>query len=120
MIWYKDFYAGEGIAKKKEKIKWKILHNAGQIDIYVISLSSNPENLLDIIPSWELMQTYYPKEDLLVVGVEKGYENAMELAGMIVMDVLQKTGSLDIRDYFLGQERDNFGREPVWKSCFWF
>lgn len=90
MDWYQEFYAGESIAGKKEKIRRKVLRNAGVINIYIIALSSNPENLLDIIPSWELMQKYYPKSELLVVGVDRGYENAIELAGTIIMDVYQK------------------------------
>ncbi|MEY8390762.1 hypothetical protein AALA98_05205 [Lachnospiraceae bacterium 45-W7] len=117
MIFYRDFYTGESIAGKKEKVKWKILHNAGQLDIYVIALGSNPQNLMDIIPSWELMQKYYPSHDTLVIGVDKGYDNAMELAGKIVVDVFQKTGNLNIRDYFLQKHRENLRREPVWKSC---
>lgn len=116
MIWYKEFYAGESIERKKEKIKWKILHNAGQLDIYVIALSSNPANLLDIISSKELMQKAYPKRDMLVVGVDKGYDNAIELAGKIIMEVFQKTGTLNVRDYFL-EQRENFRRESVWKFC---
>lgn len=116
MIWYKAFYAGESIEHKKEKVKWKILHNAGQLDIYVIALSSNPENLLDIISAKELMQKSYPKKDMLVIGVDKGYDNAIELAGNIIMDVFRKTGSLNVRDYFLEQQ-ENFRRESVWKFC---
>ena len=118
MIFYRDFYAGESIARKKEKVKWKIIHRAGQVDVYVITLSSNPENLMDIIPSWQLMQKYYRSQDMLVIGVDRGYENAMELAGRIVSDVFQKTGNLNIREYFLKQHRENLRREPVWKSCF--
>lgn len=56
MIWYKDLYVGESIVHKTKKVKWKIMHNAGQIGIYVITLASNTQNLLDIIPSYELMQ----------------------------------------------------------------
>ena len=118
MIWYKDFYAGDSMKKKRKRVKWKILHNAGQLDIYEITLSSNPANLLDIIPSWELMQKYYPKKGLFVVGVDKGYENAIELAGRIIMDVFQKTGNLDVRDYFLEKHRQQTRKGPVWKSCF--
>ncbi len=33
-----------------------------QIGIYVITLASNTQNLLDIIPSYELMQKGYPKK----------------------------------------------------------
>lgn len=117
MVWLKDFYAGAGIAEKKQKIKWKILHNAGQLEVYVIALSSNPRNLLDIIPSWELMQSSYPKQDMLIVGVDRGYDNAIELAAKIVIDVFQKTGNLCIRDYFLEQYRKNSRRNRLWESC---
>ncbi len=117
MVWLKDFYAGEGIAEKKQKIKWKIIHNVGQFNIYVIALSSSPSNLLDIIPSWELMQRYYPKQDMLIVGVDKGYDNAIELAAKIVIDVFHKTGNLNIRNYFLDQYRKNSRRSHLWESC---
>lgn len=117
MTWYKEYYAGESIAGKKERIKWKILHHAGQIGIYVIAVSSSPGNLLDIIPSWELMHKYYPKSELLIVGVDKGYENAMELAGMIVMDVYQKTGDFRVREYFLEKHREQLRKGHKWKSC---
>ncbi len=114
MTWYKEFYAGESIEHKKDKVKWKILHNAGQLDIYVIALSSNRENLLDIISARELMQKAYPKQDMLVVGVDKGYDNALELAARIIMDVYQETGNLNVRDYF-GQQ-NNMRGAAVWKS----
>ncbi len=118
MIWYKEFYAGEAIGARKEKVKWKILHNAGQLDIYVITLGSGEGNLLDIIPSWELMQKHYPKMDMLVVGIDKGYENALELAGRIVMDIYKETGTFKIKEYFLEKQREHLRKEPIWKSCF--
>ncbi len=112
MIWYKEFYAGESIEQKKEKVKWKILHNAGQLDIYVIALSSSPASLLDIISAKELMQKSYPKQNMLIIGVDKGYDNAVELAAKIIMDVFQKTGNLKVRDYFL-ERQEQFRRKPV-------
>lgn len=53
---------------------------------------------------------------MLVIGVDKGYDNALELAGKIILEVFQKTGSLDVRDYFLRQQK-NFRRERKWKYC---
>lgn len=116
MDWYQEFYAGESIAGKKEKVKRKILRDAGMMNIYIIALSSNPENLLDIIPSWELMQNCYPKSELLVVGVDRGYENAIELASVIIMDVYQETGTFQVRDYFLEKHRENQKKGRKWKS----
>ena len=93
MIWYKDLYVGESIVHKTKKVKWKIMHNAGQIGIYVITLASNTQNLLDIIPSYELMQKGYPKKDMVVVGLAKGYDES------IVDEVYHSTGTFAVRAY---------------------
>ena len=90
MIWYKDLYVGESIVHKTKKVKWKIMHNAGQIGIYVITLASNTQNLLDIIPSYELMQKGYPT---------KGYDEAIEVAASIVDEVYHSTGTFAVRAY---------------------
>ena len=41
MKWYKNLYAGESICHKVDKIKWKIQHNAGQINIYGLPTALN-------------------------------------------------------------------------------
>lgn len=99
MRWYEDLYAGESIRQKTAKIKWKIRHNAGQIDIYVITLASNPMNLLDIIPAQELMQKAYPKKELYVVGLAHGYEEALEVVTQIIDEVYQQTGGFAVAAY---------------------
>lgn len=100
MRWYGNLYVGGSIAHHKiEKIKWKIRHNAGLVNIYVITLASNPKNLLDIIPSQELMQKAYPKKKLYVIGLACGYEASLELVRQIVDEVYQNTGTFDIVSY---------------------
>lgn len=105
MIWYEDLYVGESIVHKTRKVKWKILHNAGQIGIYVITLASCSKNLLDIIPSQELLQKGYPKKDLYVVGLARGYEEAVEVAVSIVDEVYQQTGGFAVRTYLEEKRR---------------
>lgn len=100
MKWYKDLYVGESISEKSAEIKWKILHNAGQIQIYVISMAEREGDLLDIIPAVQLMQKYYPKKDLFILGLAKGWEEATEVAASIVMEVYEHTGSFDVDGYF--------------------
>ena len=99
MIWYKDLYVGESIVHKTKKVKWMNMHYGGQIGIYVITLASNTQNLLDIIPSYELMQKGYPKKDMVVVGLAKGYDVAIEGAASIVEEVYHSTGSFAGRAY---------------------
>ena len=99
MRWYKNLYVGESIRHKVNKIKWKIRHNAGQIDIYVITLASNPQNLLDIIPAQELMQRSYPKKELYAVGLAHGMEEAHEVVRQIIDEVYRETGGFSILPY---------------------
>lgn len=99
MKWYENLYAGDSIKHKTAKIKWKIRHNAGQVDIYVISLASNPQNLLDIIPAQELMQKGYPKSNLYVIGLAHGYDEALEVVTQIIDEVFSQTGGFAIAAY---------------------
>lgn len=99
MVWYEDLYVGMSIVHKTKRIKWKIRHNAGQVNIYVITFASNEQNLLDIIPSYELLQKGYPKKDLYVVGLAKGYEEALSVAASIIEEVYQNTGTFAVRKY---------------------
>lgn len=105
MTWYEDLYVGESIVHKTSKIIWKIRHNAGQLNIYVISLASNEDNLLDIIPAQELLQKGYPKRRMYVVGLAKGYDEAVQVAVSIVDEVYQKTGAFDVRSYLKKRHR---------------
>lgn len=102
MTWHDKLYVGESIVHKTKKIKWKICHNAGQINIYVIALASNEQNLLDIIPAQELLQKAYPKSGLYIVGLAKGYDEAVEVAASIVSEVYQVTGAFAVREYLTG------------------
>ena len=99
MKWYNNLYVGESIRHKADKIKWKIRHNAGQIDIYVIAIASNPQNLLDIIPAQELMQRGYPKKDMYVIGLAHGMQEAHEIVQQIIDEVYQNTGSFEFMPY---------------------
>lgn len=105
MKWYKDLYVGESIVHKTNRIKWKIRHNAGQINIYVIALASNEENLLDIIPARELLQKGYPKKHIFIVGIAKGYDEAVNVAVSIIDEVYRQTGAFGVRTYLSRKRR---------------
>jgi hypothetical protein len=97
MKWYDQLYVGDSIASKVNRIKWKINHNAGTVSIYVVTLASNPDNLLDIIPARELMQKGYPKKDLMIIGIAKGYEEALLVTQRVIEDTYRKTNDVNVR-----------------------
>ena len=99
MEWDKNLYVGSSISHKKNQVKWKIIHNAGQLGIYVITLPSNPLNILDVIPAWALMQKSYPRKDKYVIGLAGNYEEALSVAAAIVNDVYTNTGTFQVSEY---------------------
>lgn len=105
MKWYSKLYVSESIGKKANRIKWRINHNAGTVSVYVIAFASNRENLLDIIPSWNLMQKYYPKRDMKIIGIAKGYDEALMLVRDIIDETYRNTGSTDVWSYLREERR---------------
>lgn len=99
MIFFENLYLGETIAPKIEQILKKVNNKEIVPNLYVIALASNPDNMLDLIPEWELMQKGYPNQTVKVIGVANGKEEAIELVTIIIEQSIQKTGSADVRAY---------------------
>ena len=106
MKWYKNLYFEDSIEKNVHHTVKKI--NAGKLtpDVYVIALASNPSNLMDIIPTWELMQPKYPKENLRIIGLSQGKKEAFLLVEKIVKDVIAKNELTIFREHY--KEEDFF------------
>lgn len=105
MRWHKKLFLGESIAPRWKKVKWKIMHNAGQLSVYVLALPANPSNILDIIPAWELLQKQYPKENLYIIGLAGNYEEALEVTVSIIQKVYAKTNGFDVKGYIKNQSK---------------
>lgn len=105
MKWYHNLYVGDSIADRVKQVKRKLNHHVWIASIYVIAFASNPKNLLDVIPCWELRQRAYPGKNLFIVGLAKGYKEALELVTRIVDETYQNTGNVDVRTYLLSERR---------------
>ena len=93
MRYYKHLYLTEGLEKNKEKIIRKLESGKLQPSVHVI------------YPTLLFKQPAFPEQDLFVVGITKGYEEAVELVEQIVQEVYEQTGGCDIRSYILEKER---------------
>ena len=89
--WYKNLYIGDNAKKKPKKLIHKINQGAGVIDVYVITLAVNPEN--------SLMQSALRRNCPTIIGLAKGYEEALEIIEQIVNEVYQETGTAEIRTW---------------------
>ncbi len=99
MRWYRSLFVGTTAEKTKNQIVEKLNSNKPQLNVFVLTLPSNEKNLLDIFPSNILLQPYYKKQDYFVVGLAKGYEEALEVMTQIIMDTYNETGGFHVKEY---------------------
>ncbi len=105
MRWYSHLYVGEQAAKKRYAVIQKIRNGTGGQNIYVITPASNGNNLLDIYSVGDFSHPYYQQQDMLILGIAAGYQEALVVAGKIVNDMYQATGEFSL-ERFLKQTDD--------------
>lgn len=106
MRFYKHLYVSDSLKKKKEKIIAKLNKKKYPLSIYVVTLIEDGTNQLEFYSTLMFRQGSVIDEDIFVVGLASGYEDALYLVEDIVKEVYEKTGDLDIRAYIRGQERE--------------
>lgn len=74
----RNLYWGRNV-KKRAIVKWNLYHGSGLLDIYCITRAAIEQDQLDIIHCAYLKQKYYRENPVLIYGIAKGYEEAMDL-----------------------------------------
>lgn len=99
MNWYEQLYIGERVLPYAKKIRKRL--DAGQTDLghYVITLASNPADLLDMMSTSFLTQESLRSRLPMIVGIAADRAEAEELVMNIVNDCVRETGGTDIRKY---------------------
>lgn len=104
MKWYSGLYLGDSV-RHPRRLRWKIDHNAGTM-AYVIALSTAENGILDIIPTWVLLQKGYPwRGELFAVGLAQSHGEALEVVRRIVDETWQNTGTVDVRSWLKRDRR---------------
>ena len=101
MILSDNMYIGDKADKKKKDIIRKIKKGKVQFGKYVLALPFNDSDVLDIYPSAILVQKYFMKSDLYIVGIADGKKEADELMQTILMDCYNQTGDFNLKNYFM-------------------
>lgn len=108
--WYKQQYIGDNAKKKKKEWIQKINMGAGVVDVYLITLAVNPENQLEIFSANELKQKARRRNCPLIIGLCKGYEEALEMTVRLVQQAYEETGTARVREWLENQMR---GKQQV-------
>lgn len=106
MKYYHGLYISEKLIPKKKEILDKLGKNQLQFEKYLIILTEKGTNQLEIFNSVLLMQKSISKEELFIVGIANGYNEALELVEKIAGQVYDETKGLDIRNYILRSQQE--------------
>lgn len=105
--YYSNLYVSDSLKKKKDKVIRRLERRKIQPDLHVILLPGCDHNQLEIVNAMYLLQPGYPREDRLVVGIAKGWDDAVELVETISREVYEATGNLQLRDYIQAREQED-------------
>lgn len=100
MVWYDDLFVGESIGPRRQKriirkVKRRSIFNAA----YLLTLSANPKDLIDIIQARVVCQRYYPRKRMVVIGLAGSYEEALCLASEILVSLYTVQGDFRLREF---------------------
>lgn len=106
MKYYYALYMDDYVKKNQRKIRNNIEKDKWQLETYMIALTKNEENHLEIFNSALLLQKTITKENLFIVGIACGYLEALELVEKITQEVYDMTSGVDIRNYILQKQQE--------------
>ena len=99
-----NLYAGKVAGPLKEKIKIDLNNNIFKEGYYILALSEQESDLLEMIQVETFDKPVYRKynniDNLRVVGLAVTKKEAQQLMVDIVMDIHKKTGGYDVKKYF--------------------
>lgn len=106
MKYYYALYMSENLVPKRDEIINKLERGKWQFNKYLIVLTENKSNHLEFYNSVMLVQKALAKDELFVVGIAGGYNEALNLVRQITEDVYNETKGTDIRNHLLRKQRE--------------
>ena len=89
--WYKNLYVGDTAKKKQKKWMRRIENKKAVPGVWLLTLPSNQQNNLDVIPADLLLQPAVRREE------------AFELVEAIALETYRETGEVKIREWLLNR-----------------
>lgn len=99
LTWYNKLYIGNNAKRSAKRTIRRLNDQKPVTGIYLITLASCEKNQLDILSAIHLVQPVLYHRCPMVIGIAKGYEEALTLVTEITREVLEKTGDADVRNY---------------------
>ena len=96
--WHQAYYVEEGI-KDPDKVRRSIDGHKAVPGIYLLTLSDNPDNLMEIVPAVLLVQKNLYRHCPLIFGMAKSKSSAIDLATSVIEDTFKATGNYKVKEF---------------------
>lgn len=94
----KNYYIGNDV-KNPTRIRTRITAGKFVPDIYVVTLSDNPGNILEFFPAGMLVQRGARAACPLIIGMARGKSGAIQMVQDMIEQVYTETGNFKIKEY---------------------
>lgn len=95
-------YLGDSISGEElDKIKKKLEKNPLLSGVFLIAISNNTSDQLNIFDAKQMIQSYYRKHPPYVIGIAGSWEEAVELVERLVQECLNARGDCSLKEYLL-------------------
>ncbi len=95
---YPRLYVGKSV-RQPDKLLLKLKKHAKRIQAYVITLSKNPYDQLEIYNAGYLSQKYYKENPPYIIGIADNYEEAVEIITLIAEETFKARGDCRMKEY---------------------
>lgn len=103
ILYFSNLYVGEGITEKKlDKIKRNLEVRPLLSNVYLVTLSQNKDNQLDIFQARQLVQRFYSTHPVCIVGIANTYDDAIALVEEIAKECLKERGDCALKEFLDG------------------
>ena len=111
--WYKNLYLGNTVKGQEKKLMRKLEKGKPTPGIWLVTIASNEENNLDLIPAELLLQRSLRVQCPMIVGMGFTRIEAMGILLEIVQEVYRETQDMNIRAWLLeGSSECKFQTRP--------
>ena len=102
MITFSDRIYCDNISEKKiDLIKLGIKQGRGRLKLFLIALSNNDSDQLDIFHNSLLKQRLFRKLDLRIVGFADSKDEAIGIVQNMLDETIEQTGTCNIKAYLI-------------------
>ncbi len=98
MLWHKRIYFNKDI-KNKRKIISNIKKGKLQYSAFVIALPLTDDGILELYPSYVLLQPAFKNSNLYIIGISDDRNKALKLMATIIMECYNKTNTFNVSEY---------------------